>query len=157
MAHTSIFLAILFNVICFAAIAQAAPSQGGEIVSNKWCYNGTVFKTREHIRIRVTVRYPEGWTISEIVAGFEWSKNGYGNGSISSDFLGKNSWEILLNLEPDTFGIFEVEVTTKHETDKDEDENFKHSNVNIYDELYISSSGPGIAEDVIDRQIQRQR
>ncbi|KAJ9574807.1 hypothetical protein L9F63_008032 [Diploptera punctata] len=157
MEYINIFLAILVNVICFTAITQAAPSQGGEIVSNKWSYNGTIFKTTEHMKIRVTVRYPEGWTISEIVAGFEWSENGDGNGSITSHVLGKNSWEILLSVQANTFGMFEVDVTTEHEMAKDETEESRSRMGYIYDEMYIRTSGPGIVGDVVDRHIQRQR
>ncbi|KAJ9574810.1 hypothetical protein L9F63_008035, partial [Diploptera punctata] len=99
--------------------------------------------------------YPLGWTISEISVNVEWSTSGYGNGTLTNNGLGGQTWEITLNLDANTFGIFEVVVITEHEVSQHERERYSKRAIFDFNELELYTSGPGIVKDKIKKIIRK--
>ncbi|KAJ9574808.1 hypothetical protein L9F63_008033 [Diploptera punctata] len=148
---------ILVSVICFLVFAQGAPPpQVGETVNNTFIYNGTLFKPYERMTISITTTYPRGWKISHINATFEWSKHGNATGSLTRKGIGRNAWELTLNLEPNIFGVFQIVVITQHEVSEDESDEHDHLWDRLFDELIINCSGPGIIRERLKKKIIRK-
>ncbi|KAJ9574811.1 hypothetical protein L9F63_008036, partial [Diploptera punctata] len=95
------------------------------------------------------------WTISEIKSNFTWSKNGYGNGTLTNNGLGGSSWEITVNLDAKSFGIFEVVVITQHEVSEDEGDEYEYKLDFAFDEMVVRTSGPGIVKSKLSKKIHK--